>query len=120
MFTKKIDITYESGSMRIYYVLVGDRGATQFAFGIVDTSSKWYELECCHYYPIDLGYHAKERQYENQHSMECCYLGTCYYDGSTLRARDWLTEIFSTPLHNQHEIIWERLEQEYHDRFGEE
>lgn len=67
----------------------------------------------------DVGYHSPVPMYEDQRSMECELIegGKCYYDGSGLRADEWVKEIFSLRGKRPEELIWEKLEQEYKERF---
>jgi hypothetical protein len=70
---------------------------------------------------VDVGYHRRERTSEWQSEMEDCeILGTgqvCYYDGSSLRAVEWLDEYLA---HDQDEQwVRERLRGYYHDVFYE-
>lgn len=66
----------------------------------------------------DVGYHAYTPQYEGQTPMgECQYLGQpCYYDGSSLRAGEWVQEKL---LVGGSDAIWAALEEEYQARFEE-
>ena len=67
----------------------------------------------------DLGYHAREPQYEGQKPMqrECTLMGgTCYYDGSSLQAAEWMKEFMERGT----EWLWPRLEQLYRDRFEQD
>lgn len=68
-----------------YYRLNGPHGATQFVmFRPGRDRSGWTGA--------DVGYHAPEPRYSGHDSIECDLLpeGHCYYDGSGLRAMDWL------------------------------
>lgn len=67
--------------------------------------------------PADLGYHAREPQYDGQTSMgECDILGgDCFYDGSGLAAE----EVFETLVAHGIEAVWNRLDAEYAIRFVE-
>lgn len=66
--------------------------------------------------PADLGYHSPKPMYEGQRKMgdDCEVLGgVCYYDGSTLNA----LLVFNLLREKGGEAVWERLEQEYANRF---
>ena len=115
---------YGIHAVMIKFLLIGDSGAVQFYFstGIHGRSvreeykTKNYTLEPMGY---DVGFHSQEPmdyQKDNE-SNECCYTksGTCYYDGSGLRANKWL-EIF---IAEGDEKIWEMLEEYYIELFGE-
>lgn len=110
----------------IWFILKGKKGAVQFLvnFGIYlphvikeqpGLKSTFGEIMGC-----DVGYHALSPQYEGQTSMGCEVLpgGQCFYDGSGLRAMDWVKEIFSIRGAHTEERIWEKLEKEYEVRFG--
>jgi hypothetical protein len=123
---------YDIRGMSIRFVLKGERGAVQFLL-----FTDWYPKEVQEerffrqrwdkkarpYFfelqpiAVDLGYHAREPQYEGQEMMtESCELlgGPCYYDGSGLAAdpiRDRL-------LTEGDKAVWEALEQRYIDQFG--
>ena len=66
----------------------------------------------------DVGYHSLKPQYEGQKSIieSCEYLNgkPCYYDGSGLRAEEW----FKILVEKGSDVIWEMMEEEYHDLFG--
>ena len=68
------------------------------------------------YMGTDVGYHATEPQYAEQTLIQAdCSVtgGNCYYDGSGLRASEWMDEFAETNFGN----IWEKLEAEYTARF---
>lgn len=71
---------------------------------------------------FDVGYHAPKPMYEGQAAMECQLLegGQCYYDGSSLRAGGWTTEIFSVRGEPPEKLLWTKLEEEYQNRFETE
>lgn len=120
------------GSMRIWFQLVGPAGATQWM-----VSTDWYQsrdLDSVRdsdlkfhkkhgrwlHQPIDawdIGYHAKTPQYEGQKATEDCELfdGPCYYDGSGLRAKDFLDGF----LAEGPDYIWGVLKEEYDHRFNQ-
>lgn len=65
---------------------------------------------------IDLGYHARKPQYEDQwQSPECEYVpeGRCYYDGSSLDAY----RVFEILLREGHYGVWKELEDYYRELF---
>lgn len=122
---------YGIGGLDIWFILKGPRGAVQFAVNFpvnlphieLEYPAKfpdWNERK--HFMGIDVGYHAPKPQYEGQNDMECQHLegGRCYYDGSSLRAQEWVDELFSTRGQCIEPLIWERLEQYYKERFGED
>jgi len=66
----------------------------------------------------DVGYHSLKPMYENHEHMGACpFLDgkDCYYDGSSLRADEWLKIL----QEKGKEAIWELLEKEYVVLFGE-
>jgi hypothetical protein len=67
--------------------------------------------------PADIGYHSRVPQYEGQEPMtdECEHLNgeKCYYDGSSLQAKD----VFVLLCEKGDEGIWEELERRYFDMF---
>ncbi len=121
---------YGIGSASIKFLVRGNKGAIQFYL-----SAGWYphlikmgRLEAYKMganssfapMPLDIGYHAYEPQYEGQEmsSDNCPYLDDkpCYYDGSTLRA----DQPFRILTEHGDEALWEFLEEEYENRFGDE
>lgn len=114
---------YGIGEMRMWFILGGDKGAVQWMIG-----TGWYIKSArdhlakfpprVHLLPSawDLGYHAKEPQYEGQSVQDenCPETGgRCFYDGSALNA-ELLTEGF---LAGGDEWVWSRLEAYYRYRF---
>lgn len=112
---------YGISSCRIFFVLIGPKGAVQFQIG-----TNWYtdsaRVHLAKWPPDylhkrrqpegwDLGYHAMEPRYENQDQMECQHLpgGKCYYDGSSLNA-DEMVEAF---INGGTEWLWPHLEKYY-------
>ena len=65
---------------------------------------------------IDIGYHAKEAQYESQTSQDDCKLtdGVCFYDGSSLWGNEAWREGF---LHGGSDWLFQKMEDEYRNRF---
>ncbi|MDB5069560.1 MAG: hypothetical protein JWM87_671 [Candidatus Eremiobacteraeota bacterium] len=66
--------------------------------------------------PADIGYHAREKQYDSQTAQDDCpYLdgAPCYYDGSGLRARHF----FDALTDKGDEALWTALREEYDARF---
>lgn len=121
---------FGNASVRMRFVLIGAKGAVQWMIG-----TEWMpeaarndvaRRRAAHRLtrrddegqkPVgyDLGYHAREPQYEGQRPHgECEYLGcACYYDGSGLAA-DELVEGF---LNGGDDWVWNRLEAYYQCRF---
>jgi len=64
---------------------------------------------------VELGYHAKRRQYEGQEKRKDCHLfkNGCYYDGSGLNAEPVLKLL----IEQGSDAVWARLEKEYYERF---
>ena len=69
----------------------------------------------------DVGYHSPVPHYEGQICSQdsCSYLGgkPCYYDGSSLRAEEWVRDIL---IPKGSDGVWESLEQEYARLLGQE
>lgn len=105
------------GAVSMRMVLVGPKGAVQFVL-----YTGWYMEETPHRgeaLPADLGYHAREPMYEEQHSMgPCGYLGgaDCYYDGSGLNA----DAIFDILRREGGEAVWKALEGYYRATFDDD
>ena len=115
---------YGIGAMQCWMVLKGDRGAVQFMFSTgIYLPNVWKELnDRGSLFPADgwdVGYHSKSPMYEGQSPMgtECQHTDgePCYYDGSGLRGDEWFSEF----LEKGDEHIWQKLEQEYRDVFGD-
>lgn len=114
----------------IFYILKGPKGATQFYFSVhvflphvqkdLETKSSMDRYRERTISGYDVGYHALTPQYEGQSQMDCELFpcGKCYYDGSSLRAEEWVDEIFSIRGERPDDEIWRRLENEYIERFG--
>lgn len=117
---------YGVHGMEIRFVLKGDAGAVQF---VVFTpmhlphvqEEMWRNNRHREWNPFepmgaDIGYHAREPQYEGQESMTCDLLpeGRCYYDGTSLGA----DEFMPTFLAGGDKAVWKMLEERYVERFG--
>lgn len=117
-------------------ILKGEKGATQFSLSTgwllpqtvgLPNDGSYEELykytELLHssftqrYYPMptDLGYHAKEPQYEDQYVRNDCHIlgGECYYDGSGLNAYIPFREL----LTKGSDGVWVVLEKYYNFLF---
>lgn len=113
---------YGIGAVTVRFVLVGEKGATQFVM-----STGWYlkhnreDLKSKSAFMLepmayDWGYHSRELMYEGQsHMGPCEYLGgdDCYYGGSSLYADTIMEQFFA----NGEEWLWGELEKEYNERF---
>ena len=67
---------------------------------------------------VDVGYHSHKPTYKGElvFSDNCGVTGgICYYDGSGLRAGQWVKDIL---LPKGSDGIWEAMEKEYQLRFG--
>ncbi len=114
---------YGIHGLDVWFILKGEKGAVQFAvtFPVYlphvqeELEAKGYESRIMGF---DVGYHAKEPQFDGHKPMACALFGECYYDGSSLRADDWAKDIFSTRGMSTDEVVWRRLENEYYERFG--
>lgn len=114
---------YGIGAMRMWFVLIGDKGAVQWQIGTDWHIEKaraalngkppiWDPYKPTGY---DLGYHAPEPQFDGQNSAPCDILsgGTCYFDCSYVAA-DRLIEGF---LNGGDDWVWNRLEAYYEHQF---
>lgn len=103
--------------MDMLFLLVGERGVIQF-LTFIGWQPDWeYRVGKESWtMPADLGYHAREPQYEGQLAQDDCpWLGDkCYYDGSGLRAND----VFQVFVRDGEEALWAFLESEYKERFA--
>lgn len=120
---------YGIGSIVVWFILKGEKGAVQFQFSwpaallphVAREHAMNGWLRDNEVMGYDVGYHAHTPQYEGHEPMKTeCDLtgGKCYYDGSSLRAQEWADQIFSSPGMDHEKRIWERLEAEYRERFG--
>lgn len=120
---------YGIHGMELHFILVGPKGATQFLFytnmmlphvrkEIFDKHNGEYQrFDLWNPCGADIGYHAREAQYEGQTSMtaDCEWVGgPCFYDGSSLRA----DEFAPTFLEKGDDAVWEMLREEYDHRFA--
>lgn len=120
---------YGIHGVTLRFVLKGEKGAINF---VVYTNwmlphiekeqeakgaSSGVEYRISRPMPADLGYHSYVPQYEGQETMtdECPWLDgkPCYYDGSTLYAET----VFKVLVEDGGDALWEKLEQEYNERF---
>lgn len=116
---------YGIGAMKIRFMVVGPKGAIQWLIG-----TGWYVRSAREHlkgFPVhewdlkrkpegyDLGYHAKEPQYEGQSAMDHCDVlgdGACFYDGSSLQAELPIEGFLSEGA----DYVWRKLEAEYRHR----
>lgn len=105
---------YGVGALTCHMVLKGPLGATQFVFS---TGIYLPGVELSSPMGYDVGYHSPRPMYEGQTPHEDCpYLGkTCYYDGSGLKANEYLTIL----IREGSEVIWTKL-QDYYDQLFKE
>ena len=118
---------YGIGACRITFVLKGSRGAVQFMFG-----TNWYvpsAREHLKKFPPgyrdlqqkpegwDIGYHSPKPMHKGQTPIKskCQFVkgGKCYYDGSGLRADEWVEDFVAGGT----EWLWKKLEEEYRHWF---
>lgn len=107
---------YGIGACRIFFNLIGPEGAVTFQVSTdwypqraLDHLSNFPKLEQHQPMGVDLGYHAHKPQFEGQNSMKCHLLGTCYYDGSTLNAENWIEGFICGGT----DWLWPKLEEYY-------
>ena len=118
---------YGIGACRIVFILKGPHGAVQFMIG-----TNWYvpsAREHLKNFPRserdlqqkpggwDVGYHSPKATYKGQAAMsgKCSYVkgGKCFYDGSGLRADEWIEDFVAGGT----DWLWPKLEEEYRDLF---
>ncbi len=111
-----------SGESRIWHVLVGPKGAVQFMVLRLPARVNGLGLgDIGPYVGADVGYHAREPQYDGQGIIDCkCPWvdGPCYYDGSSLRAMEWAKRLYSLPAGEQENWLRISLREEYEAVFG--
>lgn len=112
---------YGIGGMRAVFYLIGPKGAVQWMIGLPFYTASvrpemagwsWREDEQGRPTGWDLGYHAREAQYDGQTVLrDDCHVvgGPCYYDGSGLNA-ELLIEGF---VNGGTEWLWPALEEYY-------
>jgi hypothetical protein len=122
---------YGVGGVEIRFVLKGEKGAIQFLIGTdwypphvqEEQRDKMYHIDS-RFHSIqpsgwDVGYHSPVPLYEGQDNImdDCPYLDgkPCYYDGSSLRADEWVKNIL---LKEGSDGIWKAMEEDYAERFG--
>jgi len=123
---------YGIHAVEIRFVLKGKKGAIQFLVG-----TDWYlphnqkeiggtirginSISERQPRGWDVGYHSPKPMYEGQVSMNegCPYLDgkDCYYDGSGLRADEWVDKYL---LKEGSDAVWRAMEREYVRVFGSE
>lgn len=122
---------YGIGSVNIVFLIKGSKGAVQFAMytdwylphiqkeGEHRILEKFYGLRP---FGTDVGYHSIVPLHEGQEPMcgpgKCKHVPegeSCYYDGSSVRAQEWVRDIL---LPKGSEGVWEALEEEYIRLFG--
>lgn len=120
---------YGISACRIWFILKGPLGAVQFVIGtnwhlpdVQRENREWQHDFDCKYDKIhpegwDVGYHAHRPMYGDQPEMDCDLFegGRCYYDGSSLRADDWVPKF----IEGGTDWLWPELEKEYEERFTE-
>lgn len=121
--------------VEIRFVLKGPSGAVQFLIGTdwylpsiqseIDAKDRAFRLVNPSLYLLrpngyDVGYHSPRPQYKGHEAIseKCPYIpgnGGCYYDGSGLRADEWVRDIL---LPHGSDGVWKALEAEYRAVFG--
>lgn len=107
-------------------ILKGDLGAIQFVLytgwylpNVADELIAKGSTYCLQPFPADLGYHSPKSMYDGDEVCcdKCKYLNgkPCYYNGSTLAAR----EVYSEMLERGSDAVWEYLEKYYVELFGQ-
>ena len=123
-------INYGIHATDIWFILKGPKGAIQFGVTLpcylphvqAELEAKPDTWGRNKIRGFDVGYHALEPQYEGQHEMDECDLfpgSKCFYDGSSLRADEWVEDIFSVRGEPPETLLWKMLEEEYELRFGD-
>lgn len=124
---------YGIHALDIWFILKGPKGAVQYAVTMpvflphvrkeLERKPDAYEF-LNEIRGFDVGYHAKEPQFDSQRPMGSCDVypelkDGCFYDGSSLVSDKWTETIFSTTGKNPEDVLWSLLEDEYVARFGE-
>ena len=116
------------GAMQLRFILKGEKGATQFVFytgqylrHVADelVAKSLGQVNSFHGMGADIGYHSYKPQYEGHTVMRenCDILGcACYYDGSSLQAREFEDEF----LREGEPAVWRMLEERYRFWFEKE
>ena len=119
---------YGIGSVQIRFVLKGKKGAIQFLVGtdwylsenqkeMTDNPLRGASIRGIKPDGWDVGYHSPKPMFDGQTSMgPCQYLDgkECYYDGSSLRADDWVEKFL---LPGGSEAVWKEMIKEYESTF---
>jgi hypothetical protein len=124
---------YGIHGVSIYFFVKGNKGAVQFAVytdwhlpNVQDEQTNRGTIYPYGLKPMgaDVGYHSAVPQYEGQEPFsgpgECKMVPegeSCYYDGSGLRAEEWVRDIL---LPKGSEGVWAALKEKYTRMFGEE
>lgn len=117
---------YGVHGVELRMIVKGPRGAVQFVL-----MTNWHLPHVQHEYaqqylgryqlsptPADFGYHSPVPRYQDQVETDGCpwvASGTCYYDGSGLRAG----KVYERLLREGDAGVWAELEAEYHQLFGD-
>jgi hypothetical protein len=122
----KSNADYGIHGCELLFMLTGIKGSIQFR-----VMTDWFlphvqrerGMQTTHYIiqpsGADVGYHSPIAMYKGQDPIQdnCPYVpgnGACYYDGSGLRAQEWVEQIL---LSKGSDGIWEAMEEEYRQRF---
>lgn len=122
MRSKEPEGNYGIGGLYIWFVLIGPLGAVQYLVNfpvyLPSVDTKKFDMKIIGH---DVGYHSYKPEYEGHTKMDCYHLegGSCYYDGSALKADAWTDIILSTKGSPPEDTLWKMLEDEYNERFGE-
>ena len=114
---------YGIGGMQIKFLLKGPLGIIQFLIStgwfLPETQRQNREWQYDHDVKFDkinpegwdIGYHSPKPMYNDHTSMDCDLMpsGKCYYDGSSLRATEMITDFLAGGT----EWLWKELEEEY-------
>ena len=116
---------YGIGSMDIFFILKGERGAVQFRVGTDwytpnvqrNEQKTWNDISSgSDIKPkgYDLGYHSPTPMFDGHSPMpECSLMEPCYYDGSSLNAEAMIPDF----LEGGTNWLWGYLEDYYRSRF---
>ncbi len=96
------------------FYLKGEKGVIQFCIATGWHENTDHDMQP-NTYPYDVGYHSPIPLYEDQKPMKskCCFYDPCYYDGSSMYARD----VFKRLVNEGHDGVWKELELAYHRWF---
>lgn len=111
-FTREIKFIPIHEKLDLKFILRGEKGVMQFCIATGWHKDMRYQSDS-NSYAYDVGYHSPIPLHENQTPMpkgSCNYYDPCYYDGSSLCAKD----LFDKFVVHGESIVWKELEEFYY------